>query len=88
MTGRRACARCLLRDLAESDFGKRTELEMIKKYRDAISAGDRAAEKEYEARLAVCGDCDRLLDGTCASCGCYVELRAAARHSHCPRKKW
>ena len=42
---------------------------MIEKYRDAIKQADRVTEEEYERRLAVCRDCDKLLAGTCgASC--------------------
>ncbi len=48
----------------------------------------RAPEEEYERRLTLCKDCEKLLQGTCLACGCYVELRAAARGGHCPKKKW
>ena len=85
---RRICTRCLLREMIDADSTKKTEMEMIEKYRDAIKQADRVTEEEYERRLAVCRDCDKLLAGTCGACGCYVELRAAAKVSHCPRKKW
>lgn len=38
----------------------------------------------YQARLAVCGQCPHLRDGTCALCGCYVEARAAKKGQKCP----
>lgn len=85
---RRICTRCLLREMIDADSTKKAEMEMIEKYRDAIKQADRVTEEEYERRLAVCRDCDKLLAGTCGACGCYVELRAAAKVSHCPRKKW
>lgn len=84
----RICTRCLLRDMIASDASKQAELEMIKKYREAIKQTDRVKDTEYEARLAVCRTCEKLIDGTCLACGCYVELRAAVKISHCPKKKW
>ena len=69
------------------DF-KESEIKMIEKYRDAIKQADRVSDKEYEQRLAVCKECEKLISGTCGACGCYVELRAAAKVSHCPHKNW
>lgn len=65
-----------------------SSIEMIEKYRDAIKVADRVTEENYERRLAVCRECDRLNAGTCMACGCYVELRAVAKVSRCPKKKW
>ena len=62
--------------------------EMIKKYKDAIRQEDQVEEDEYEKRLSVCTECEKLNAGTCLSCGCYVELRAASRIARCPNKKW
>lgn len=76
------CKKCLLREMAEADQ------KMIEKYRAAIKAADRIDEAGYEARLAVCRECELLNAGTCGACGCYVELRAAAKVSRCPYKKW
>ena len=84
----RICTRCLLREMIASDASKQAELEMIKKYRDAIKQSDRVSEEEYENRLSVCRECEKLLSGTCGVCGCYVELRAVGKASHCPKKKW
>lgn len=76
------CKRCLLRDMAAADA------EKIAAYREAIKKKDRVPEEEYEARLTVCKSCDYLNAGTCGACGCYVELRAAAKAGKCPYKKW
>lgn len=76
------CKKCLLREMAEADA------KMIEVYREAIKREDRVEEKVYESRLAVCKVCDLLNAGTCGACGCYVELRAAARAGRCPHKKW
>ena len=78
----RVCKHCLLRDI-EGD-----EKEMISKYKDAIMPEDRVAESEYERRLDLCMQCDRLSIGTCLVCGCYVELRALGIAAHCPKKRW
>ena len=48
----------------------------------------KADEALYEERLAVCKECDLLLEGMCRICGCYVELRAAIEKNACPWKKW
>ena len=79
---RRVCIRCLLRDMAEADKA------MIDKYKAAIKTCDRVSDEEYERRLSVCKECDKLNEGTCLACGCYVELRAAAKAAHCSHKKW
>lgn len=68
--------------MAAEDAGK------IEKYREAIKREDRVGEQEYECRLARCKECDYLNSGTCGACGCYVELRAAAKAGHCPYKWW
>ncbi len=77
-----SCIRCLLREMAEKDYAQ------IEKYLAAIKEEDRAERALYEQRLLICKSCERLNAGTCAACGCYVELRAAGRQSHCPYKKW
>ena len=64
------------------------DIAMIDKYKAAIKVSDRVGEEEYERRLAICKECDKLNSGTCNACGCYVELRALADVSHCPHKKW
>ena len=78
----RICKRCLLREMAEADRA------MIQKYKEAIRREDRVEEAVYEARLAVCKECKKLIDGTCMACGCYVELRALSPVSRCPHKWW
>lgn len=62
--------------------------KMIAQYKNAIKKEDAAEEGCYEERLFICKSCDSLNAGTCLKCGCYVELRAAGKYSHCPGKKW
>ncbi len=76
------CKKCLLREMAEADQ------KMIQKYKDAIKKQDQVDSACYESRLDVCKSCELLNVGTCGACGCYVELRAASKVSHCPHKKW
>ncbi len=76
------CKKCLLRDMAEADN------KMIETYKAAIKAADRATEACYESRLLICKECRYLNQGTCGACGCYVELRAAAKNAACPYQKW
>lgn len=78
----RVCKKCLLRDMEQ------VEKDKIEKYLKAIKQGDRVEDAIYEQRLEICQGCDRLNEGTCAACGCYVELRAAAKVAHCPKRYW
>ena len=38
----------------------------------------------YEKRLNICSTCDRLMNGMCRLCGCFVELRAVQKVRNCP----
>lgn len=78
----RICKHCLLRDMETADK------EMIEKYKNSIKLEDRVSIEEYENRLQLCQQCERLNQGTCLACGCYVELRALGLFSHCPHKVW
>ncbi len=82
MTMNNVCKKCLMREMAEADA------LMIEKYKAAIKNEDRVSEDIYEKRLSVCKECDRLNAGTCAACGCYVELRALSPVSKCPYHNW
>lgn len=75
----RICKKCLLREMSEADTYK-TMYEYIAN----LSPDDKTPEHEYETRLSQCKTCDHLLSGMCRICGCYVEMRAAITHRHCP----
>lgn len=49
-----------------------------------------ASEEEYGRRLSICAQCkEKLEDGTCKMCGCYVVLRARMAEGKCPyRNQW
>ncbi len=56
----------------------------------AIIAGiaEGAPKDVVEARLAVCKACDKLKDGRCEGCGCFVASKAALLSQVCPLGKW
>jgi len=59
-------------------------------YIEALDEEIKTPKEEYERRLSICKECDRLLDGMCPVCGCYVEMRAAVATNCCPavKAKW
>ena len=79
----RICKRCLLREWNETEYR-----EKLEKYIEGLELSVRTEEQLYEKRLLLCKACEKLIEGTCLSCGCYVELRAAVKSSHCPLEKW
>ena len=80
----RFCKKCLTRDMIDRDEYFRTLKELIA----SVTGEERASDETYEARLEVCKECERLADGLCAACGCYVELRAVYAGNRCPYDKW
>ncbi len=83
MSEQMVCKRCLL---SQMDKGRYDQI--VLRALAAISDADRTCEKYYEERLHICRSCDNLISGTCLSCGCYVEIRAAMKKGRCPKKKW
>ena len=81
---RRYCRKCLTRDMV----GKEEYFRSLREYIANLDPEIKADEALYEERLAVCKECDLLLEGMCRICGCYVELRAVVAKNICPRKKW
>ncbi|WP_296472278.1 DUF6171 family protein [uncultured Acetatifactor sp.] len=80
----RYCRKCLTRDMV----GKEEYFRSLREYIANLDPEIKADEALYEERLAVCKECDLLLEGMCRICGCYVELRAVVAKNICPRKKW
>ena len=83
MESKKICRRCLI-----SEMGEEAYREMIGKHVDVIKKEERRDDALYKARLDVCRECTKLNAGTCAACGCFVEIRAAHKRSSCPDKKW
>lgn len=77
------CKRCLLREYNEQEY--RDKLERVI---NLMEESEKAEETLYQERLAQCKTCEKLVTGTCMVCGCYVELRAAAKEGRCPNHCW
>lgn len=80
----RFCKKCLTRDLIDKDDYFKTLQEMIAN----VTGEDRAPDEVYEERLRRCTECERLADGMCRGCGCFVELRAVILKNRCPYELW
>lgn len=80
---RRVCKRCLLKEADEQAYYEKLD-KLLKLMDEDIKAGTEL----YEKRLAACKECEKLSEGTCLACGCYVELRAAVGKNKCPYKYW
>lgn len=79
------CKKCLLADIDYDEYAK-----SLLEYIAAVPEEKRADEQLYRQRLTVCKQCDELVNGICAKCGCYVELRALKPKMYCAheQKKW
>lgn len=80
----RFCRKCLTRDMITKDEYFKTLKELIENIPQEI----KTPADLYEERLKACVECERLVDGMCSACGCYVELRAAKTGNSCPYKMW
>ncbi|MBP5281909.1 MAG: hypothetical protein J6Z22_05355 [Lachnospiraceae bacterium] len=78
------CKKCLIRELAEQQDLWKTLQRMI----EDLNPEERADEALREERLGICKQCERLMEGMCTACGCYVELRTATRDQECPYERW
>ena len=83
MGSKKYCRKCLLAELDNEKLLEDVRLAVSRLGREL-----KVSDEEYAARLDVCRTCDYLNEGTCDACGCYVELRAAARTGKCPYSKW
>ena len=79
LEGRPVCKRCLLADIDVDGLYKKVS-ELIELMPEDVKAD----EKLYNSRLEICRRCSCLENGICRECGCFVELRAAARKNYCP----
>ena len=70
-----------------------SEAALMENIRDLIALlpdEQRAGDELRAQRLSCCRECGHLADGTCALCGCFVELRAAKARMRCAHvpPKW
>ena len=77
------CTRCLLKDFSREQYEK-IVVEGIR----ALPTEDLVSEESESVRLGYCRQCDKINQGTCLACGCFVEIRAATKKGRCPYKKW
>ena len=80
---KRICRKCLVRELEQAE-----EYQNMFAYIAQMDADIKTESFEYEKRLTLCKECEKLNQGTCGACGCFVELRAAVKNKSCPYKKW
>lgn len=76
----RMCRRCLLQDMPD----EAALLQSVRELIDLLEPRARAPQEAVRRRLQACAACAHLNAGTCALCGCYVELRAAKARMSCP----
>lgn len=79
----RHCRKCLTSEMSELAY-----FENLHSYIRNLSPDIRCTKECYQNRLSKCKECERLIDGMCNACGCYVELRAAMEKKNCPYGKW
>lgn len=77
------CTRCLLKD-----FNKEQYETIVTNGLSSLPKEDLTGSDVTEKRLAVCRDCDKLNQGTCLACGCFVEIRASLKKGKCPYDLW
>ena len=77
------CTRCLLKDYSKEVYEK-----LIVEGLKALPIEDLTTEDVTSGRLEVCKGCEKINQGTCLACGCYVEIRAALKAGKCPYSKW
>lgn len=79
------CKKCLLEELDRDEY-----INSLIQYVNNYPVEKRADDEVYNKRLSICRQCDRLSQGMCSICGCYVQLRAVKKDMYCPHddKKW
>ena len=79
----RVCKKCLLREMTMESY-----YQNLQDYLEELEPDRKASQNLYEERLAKCKECDKLVNGLCRACGCYVEMRAAIKENKCPYQFW
>ncbi len=82
MTNQPTCKRCLLNDLDDKRL-----YNNILEYISALPGDEKVSPEEYAIRLDACKACDNLVNGLCALCGCFIEIRAALIKNHCAKSE-
>ena len=79
------CKRCLLSEIVKDKY-----FENVYEYISLIPAEQKCSDEVYKNRLAACKECDKLVNGMCSECGCFVEVRAVRKINRCPciQRRW
>lgn len=77
--GLRVCRKCL-----PGQEGKEAFYENLSSYIQRMDEELKVNQQNYESRLAICSTCEKLMNGMCRLCGCFVELRAVQKVRKCP----
>ena len=77
-------AKVLCRKCIEEDISAESLAEYLDNYVNSLPDDIRTSPDAYEARLRICGECDRRISLTCTLCGCYIQARAAKKNLECP----
>lgn len=76
------CRKCLLKELNKEDYFKN-----VYEYIESIPEDIKTGNDEYKKRLEICQGCEKLENGICRVCGCFVEVRASINSNYCPDSK-
>jgi len=76
------CRKCLLNQSTDDIYNS------VMSFIAAIPKEQKTPPDEYERRLSICKTCNKLTNGMCALCGCYVEMRAAKIKQSCVNHYW
>ena len=79
----RVCKKCLL-----SEMTKEAYYQNLQDYLEELEPERKSSQELYEKRLERCKECEKLINGLCRACGCYVEMRAAISENKCPCQYW
>ena len=73
----RVCRKCLPGQNNEETF-----YEDLSRYIQRMDEDLKVDQQIYEKRLNICSTCDRLMNGMCRLCGCFVESQQT------PQLRW
>ena len=65
---RRFCRKCLTREMEQTEY-----FRTLHEYIEHLDADLKVDNEVYEERLALCKECEKLYQGMCRICGCYVD---------------
>lgn len=81
-SGLRECKACIMAKI-DAEFAANLE-QKIKHIDEEL----KVEPEMYQERMSICEGCDKLAQGLCRACGCYVELRGVMKRNSCPYGKW